>query len=151
MMVIGVGNGWRGDDAAGLEVVRRLRRRFPEGATLREIEDEPLRLLDEWAGEREVVVVDAVRARDGPGTIHRLDVSSAAVPEQLRGRTTHHLGVAEAIELARALDRLPRRVELIGIEGHRFGAGGGLTSGVESAVEATTVELAERLVVAGGS
>jgi hydrogenase maturation protease len=48
--------------------------------------------------------------------------------------STHALGVAEAIELARALGRLPARLEVYAIEGARFTAGAGLSPAVEQAV-----------------
>ena len=49
--------------------------------------------------------------------------------------STHHLGVAEAVELGRSLGRLPDRREVIGIEGGWFGAGRGLSPEVRGAVE----------------
>ena len=49
LKVIGVGNRWRSDDAAGLEVVERLRGTLPEGVELLEREGEPTSLIDAWA------------------------------------------------------------------------------------------------------
>jgi hydrogenase maturation protease len=52
---------------------------------------------------------------------------------RLRGSSsTHAVGVGEAIELARTLHRLPRRVILFGVEGHSFAAGSGLSAEVEA-------------------
>ena len=54
MVVVGVGNSLRGDDAAGLEVVRALRERLTRGrarvARPREHEGETLGLLELWEG-----------------------------------------------------------------------------------------------------
>ncbi|MGE5812871.1 MAG: peptidase M52, partial [Acidobacteriota bacterium] len=49
--------------------------------------------------------------------------------------SSHQLGVVEAIELGRAMKRLPARMSFIGIEGIDFGQGEGLTSAVEDALE----------------
>ena len=49
--------------------------------------------------------------------------------------STHAFGAAEAIELARVLGRLPRRLIVVGIEGARFDAGVGLSPEVAAAVE----------------
>ena len=73
-----------------------------------------------------MLIVDAIRSGAPPGTVHRVDASQAPVPERLRSSSsTHAIGVAEAIELARALGRLPAQVVLYGVEGRRFDAGGG--------------------------
>ena len=41
--------------------------------------------------------------------------------------STHAVGIGEAIELARTLDRLPGRLIVYAVEGHRFDAGLGLS------------------------
>ena len=137
VMVIGVGNALRHDDGAGLVVARRLRaRRGGVPITVREHEDETLALLDLWAGSDAVVLVDAIRSGARPGTIHRFDASEQPLPSELRGSSsTHAVGIGEAIELARSLQRLPRRVLVLGVEGRRFDAGAGLSAEVEAGLD----------------
>lgn len=145
-MVIGVGNSWRGDDAAGLEVVRRLRRPAPPPeVTVVEQEGEPASLLDAWTGADRVLVVDGVSSGSRPGTLHRFEASDGPLPAQLFRSSTHALGVAEAIELARELDRLPSGLTVYGVEGENFGPGEGLTPEVEAAVERLVSELCDEL------
>lgn len=144
VVVIGVGNALRHDDAAGLEIARRLRARADDaGVTVYEHEGETLALLDVWEGADAVVLVDAIRSGATPGTIHRVEATAAPIPVRLRGSSsTHAVGVGEAIELARTLHRLPERVVLFGVEGRRFDAGGGLSE----EVEAITGELADAVL-----
>ncbi len=144
MVVIGVGNALRHDDAAGLEIVRRLRARAQAAEiAVYEQEGETLALIDVWEGADAVVLVDAVRCGGPPGTIHRFDATAAPIPARLRGSSsTHAVGVGEAIELARALHRLPERVVLFGVEGRRFDAG----SGLSKEVEAVAGELADAVL-----
>ncbi len=112
----------------------RARAEASEIATY-EHEGEALALLDVWEGAEAVVLVDAIRSGAAPGTIHRVDATATAIPERLRGSSsTHAVGVGEAIELARALGRLPKTVLLFGVEGQRFEAGGGLSGEVEAMV-----------------
>ena len=128
LVVIGVGNRARRDDAAGLVAAEQLAGRLHEG--------DATGLLDAWEGADLAIVIDAVRSGADPGTIHRLDASAAPLPARLRTSTsTHAIGVGEAIELARALGRLPRRVLVLGIEGRRFEAGVGLSREVAAAVD----------------
>ena len=125
-MVIGVGNRWAGDDAAGLAVARRL------GG--RQLEGDPTSLLDAWADADHVVVVDAAASGAPAGTIRRFDARSGPLPARLLRSSTHALGVPEAIELARALGRLPAQLEVYAIEGERFTSGAELSPAVERAV-----------------
>jgi len=130
--VIGVGNPWRRDDAAGLVAAKKL------GG--RELED--VAALVEALGEAEqAVVVDAVSSGAEPGTIHRFEAASEPLPERLFAASTHVLGVGEAVELARALGKLPARLSVYGIEGADFSAGEGLSPVVEQAVETVVAEV----------
>jgi hydrogenase maturation protease len=146
VVVIGVGNALRHDDAAGLEVTCRLRARLHAGENavrtefaVREHEGEPLALIDLWEGAGAVVLVDAIRSGAAPGTIHRVEASHEPIPARLRGSSsTHAVGVGEAIELARALGRLPARVVVYGVEGLYFDAGSGLSEEVQGAIDSLT-------------
>ena len=134
MNVIGLGNEWRTDDGAGSEVARRLGGRVLGG--------EPIGLVEAITGAHEVVLVDAVSSGAPAGTVHRFDASTEELPAQLFGASsTHALGVAEAVELARTLGRLPERVLVYGIEGESFRFGKGLTPKIEAAVAGLVKEL----------
>jgi hydrogenase maturation protease len=136
VVVIGVGNSYRGDDGAGLAAVERIAGLVPAGVSVVPCEQEPSRLIDAWAGATAAVVVDAVASGAAPGTVHRFDASAEPVPARMFRSSTHVFGVGEAIELARALGRLPRHVVVYGVEGMAFAAGEGLTAPVSSAVGA---------------
>jgi hydrogenase maturation protease len=128
VVVVGIGNAARGDDAAGLIAARELDALQHEG--------DPLGLLDIWRRAHVAVVIDAVRSGADAGTVHRFDASRDPLPAPLRGSSsTHAIGLADAIELGRALDRLPARLIVYGIEGERFDAGAALTPAVAAAVE----------------
>jgi hydrogenase maturation protease len=129
--VIGLGNELRGDDAAGILAARAVRERRP-ALEVHEEQGNPSVLLDVWAGADRVVVVDAVRSGDPAGTIHRFDSSTLA---GVRGSTsTHGVGLAEVVALARALDRLPRRLVVLAVEGRSFGAGAPLSDEVRASL-----------------
>jgi len=140
-VVVALGNAYRRDDGAGLAVAERLRGRLPNDVRIVESEQEPTRLIDAWDGAEIAVVVDAVASGGEPGTLHRFDASEEPVPERLFRSSTHSFGVGEAIELARALGRLPGRVIVYGIEGAAFEAGEGLSDEVAQAVKRTAAAL----------
>jgi hydrogenase maturation protease len=144
--VIGVGNRFRGDDAAGLVVARRLRSELPGDVEVLEQEGEPAALIAAWEGARAVWLVDAVGSGAEPGSVHRLEAAERELPAGLFRASTHALGIADAVELARALDRLPERVVVYGIGGDDFGAGEGLSPRVEAAVDTVVDRVREEVV-----
>ena len=133
-VVIGIGNPLRGDDAAGVAVVERLRGRVPADVDVVACSEEPSRLIEAWEGADSVVLVDTVSSDAPPGRIHRFDADEEALPARAFRSSTHAIGIAETIELARALGRLPRRVRVYGIEAGGFASGASLTPAVEAAV-----------------
>ena len=144
LSLIGIGNHFRRDDAAGLEVVRRLRLAHPPGVILIEQEGEPASLIEAWSTVEESLVVDAISSGSEPGRLHRFDVTDAPLPAEIFSVSTHALGLPEAVELARELGRLPRLV-VYGIEGETFEAGEGLSDPVEKTVEKLVLDLYNEL------
>jgi hydrogenase maturation protease len=55
------------------------------------------------------------------------------------------MGLPEAVELARELDRLPPRLVVYGIEGESFEAGEGLSYPVQKTVEKLVMDLYHEL------
>ena len=138
MRIIGCGNIDRGDDGAGLLVARRLREM---GTGAQEQSGEALSLIESWAGAEDVIVVDAVVSGKAPGEITVWDARAHPIPSGIWRGSTHDFGLAEAVELARVLDRLPARLWIYGIEGRRFEQGSRPSPEVTRAIE----EVAERI------
>jgi hydrogenase maturation protease len=137
-----LGSPYRGDDAVGPLAAERLRR---AGAEVLDCADEPTRLLDRWAGLDTLVVVDAVVGGCPVGTVRRVEAGSGPLPGELRLASTHALGVAEALELGRAVGRAPQRVVVLGVEGAAFGMGDPMTPSVEAALDRLVAQALEEL------
>jgi len=114
--IIGLGNGFRGDDAAGLLAARRLQGVVGEHIEVIEAEMVGVELLELMKGAQVVWLIDAVCSGQAPGKIHRLEASSGLMASGLFPRSTHAVGVVEAVELARTLGVLPPKVIVYGIE-----------------------------------
>lgn len=132
-LVVGLGNRLCGDDAAGLDVARLVAARAPAVDSI-ELEREPSDLLGLWPRYEAAIVVDAVVGGE-PGRVHRFEGGEGLTASFRAGSSTHSLGLAEVIELARELDRLPGRVTVVGIEGSRFALGATMSAAVGAAVE----------------
>ncbi len=145
VLVIGVGNDYRHDDAAGLVVARRLREMSFQHITVREMSGEGAALIAAWQGADRVIIVDAVRSGAAPGTIFRFEAHREPIPTSFFHYSTHAFGVAEAIETARSLGQLPKSLIIYGIEGGDFSVGEGLSPEVEHAVSKTVDMLMKEL------
>ena len=132
-LVIGLGNEYRRDDAVGLVVARRLREAAPESVLVLEETGEGASLLESWQDADTVILIDAVQSGAAPGTVHRLDARAQPIAKEFFRFSTHAFGLAEAVELGRALGRLPPRLTVYGVEGKSFEAGVGLSPEVEAA------------------
>jgi hydrogenase maturation protease len=121
-LIIGIGNEYRGDDAVGLIVARRLKERLMDSVTVLEQGGDGASLMEAWRGAETVIVIDAVASGAAPGAIHRFDANTLPIPKNAFRCSTHAFGVAEAIELSRALGEFPRSLGGYGIEGKNFAA-----------------------------
>jgi len=140
ILVIGVGNEYRSDDAVGLVVARRFRQLSLGNVTVIEASGVGTDLMESWKGADTVIIVDAASSGAKPGTIHRIDARAQRVPTGLLRYSTHAFSVGEAVELARAMNRLPPRMVVYGIEGERFDEGTVLSRAVQGSVD-TVVDL----------
>lgn len=143
VLVIGVGNDYRSDDAVGLAIVRTLKAKELLSTLCLESDGDATTLIDAWSHGSRVIIIDAISSGAQPGTIHRFDTLTQQLPASYSFSSTHAFGVAEAIQLARTLDQLPASLMVYGIEGKHFAAGTELSPEVEHAVQ-EVVELVSR-------
>ena len=142
VLVVGLGNRWRRDDGAGIAAAELLR---PHASAQLEVEcreQSPIALIDRWLDVPRVILIDALRGSGtAPGDLVRFDATCDALPRERFRTSTHALGVADFIELARATDRLPARLIVYGITGRDFGLGEGLSDEVRAAVERVVLQV----------
>lgn len=150
-LVIGLGSPDRGDDAVGRAVARAVAARL-SGVAVLDHED-PTGLLDLWAGHDPVVVVDAVRSGARAGAFHWLETGRAGPPLGARAWTrsghggTHAIGLAEMVEIGRALGRLPARLVVVGVEAAQFEHGAPMSPLVAAAVPLAAARVSDALSV----
>jgi hydrogenase maturation protease len=123
ILVVGAGNEDRGDDGVGLVVARQLSKALEGRVRVVEVRGELDELLNIFSNCERAIIIDAARSGAAPGTIHTFDAASKPIPVSWFHHSTHAFGVAEALELARVLNRLPARVLVYGIEGNDFEIG----------------------------
>ena len=147
VVVLCVGNPERGDDAAGRAVARAL------GASLGDVDiieedGEATRLLTRLDGADAAYIVDACVSGADLGHIHRFEVGEDPLPRADFGASTPGFGLAEALELARALGALPSRCVIYAIEGGIFDVGAAMSPPVTKAADIVADRL--RAEILGG-
>ncbi|MDZ4856866.1 MAG: hydrogenase maturation protease [Nitrospirota bacterium] len=135
VLVIGVGNAWRGDDAVGLQAARRLRVSLGPSVEVIDAEGDGLAILDLMEGIDHVILIDAVKGGGQPGTTVRLDLSVGSRWGTVVPCSTHAMGIADAIDLARALGRLPKQIILYGIEIESVESGAPISDAVREGLD----------------
>ena len=137
ILVACIGNPDRGDDGIGPLVAAKLEGQLPGQAALIVRRGDMLALAEDFADCGALVCVDAAAPMTSPGQIHRIDLTTEELPRELLSASTHGFGLADAIELARALGRAPEIIVIYAVEGASFDAGAALTHEVAAAADET--------------
>ena len=141
-LVIGVGNTHRRDDAVGVLVAEAVQKKALDGVRVVIESGEGAALIERFSQAERVIVVDAVQTDQAPGTVYRFDACRQKIPSRFFNYSTHEFGVAEAIEMARALEALPSQLIVYGIEGRSFEFGSELAPEVKQAAD----EMTQRII-----
>jgi len=151
IVVIGVGQTLRGDDAAGVIAVQTWQTQYPHTAAHPEvrveIEELPgVALIELLSGAERAVIVDAVDSGSPAGTLHLLTEQQLAGFESVYG-SAHGIGVAEALQLGRTLnlDDLPEHLTIAGIAAEQFEIGSAPSAGIATNLPQIAAQI-EKLV-----
>lgn len=145
VVVAGFGSPDRHDDGVGPLVASLVADGSAPVKNIGPLSD-PLDLLGHWNRADLVIVVDALRSGAPAGTIRVLELdvdlageSSGSDDTDPGVTSTHGIGLAGVVRLARAIGQGPSRLVVVGVEGEVFGFGEGLSPAVAAAVpEAVT-------------
>ncbi len=155
LVVLGLGNPLRGDDAAGLrvaeEVAGRLRERPIEGVSVATSSRAGLEIIELLHGAAGAIVVDCLAMpAPHPGRVRRLSLEDCAGSARLVG--AHDLSLADAFALARAAGvAMPHALEIFGIEAEDTERiDDRLSPAVSSAAERLAAEIFERISTLDG-
>jgi hydrogenase maturation protease len=143
--ILAVGSPMRGDDTAGLVLAERLSDARPEGCLLTTMPADALAMIEQFAGDP-VVIIDAFEAGPDDPPVLKLDLLTEELPEEM-SYSSHGLGVAQAVAMARSMGMLPPHLTLIGIAGYRFGMGDEPSDGFDERLAEAEALLDEELAL----
>jgi hydrogenase maturation protease len=142
IVVVGLGNDFRGDDACGLIIARKIKGMALDGVRTVVGLADGTDLFDLWDDSTTVFVVDCAHSGAAPGTVHRFEPLTEPFPEHLMNPfSTHSFSLARTLDLARALDSIPAHIIVYGIEGDSFGAGAEMSAAVRKSMDSVVTAI----------
>ena len=143
--MIGVGNPYRGDDGVGTYIAGKLAAFDLPGVTVETQNGEGATLIDSWQSFDRVYLIDAVAPHGSPGQIHRIEAHEEPITIRLSHTSSHGFGVLDAIELSRALEKLPEELIVYGVEGVCFDEGAELSEEIEAAANVVVKQILDEI------
>ena len=119
MIIVGVGNPYRGDDGAGWAVIDELEKMVDSKYLLKSQADVG-ELLDIFSRWPIVYIVDACLAKAMPGSWQRIDALQESIPQERAQTSTHGFSLSQTIDLAKALHQLPKQLIIYAITGKTY-------------------------------
>jgi hydrogenase maturation protease len=115
VLILGIGNTLRSDDGLGVYIVRHIEEAgvpLPKGVDILDGGTAGFDLLGLIDGYDKIVIVDALKTNDRPGSIYRFTPEHAV--DRRSQFSLHEVGIMEVIKTLRIMDHNPE-IEFVGI------------------------------------
>ncbi|MFC1811592.1 HyaD/HybD family hydrogenase maturation endopeptidase [Thermodesulfobacteriota bacterium] len=116
IVILGIGNILFCDEGFGVRVIENLIERydFPENVSVVDGGVLGMNLLGVMSEADHLIVIDAVKNKGKPGSLHRLERKD--LPERIRAKASlHEIDFLEALTMCQVLDKVPETV-ILGVE-----------------------------------
>ncbi|MEW6327887.1 MAG: hydrogenase maturation protease [Thermodesulfobacteriota bacterium] len=134
-LIVGVGNLLLQDEGIGVHVIQALRdRELPAHVDLLDMGTATMNLAFYLDGVQKVIIVDALKAGQAPGTIYQCRPEDL-IADKEGPVSLHDLGVLESLSMSKRLGYSPE-VVIIGVEPRAMDWGMELTDEVQKQVPA---------------
>ncbi|MBM3208246.1 MAG: hydrogenase maturation protease [Chlamydiae bacterium] len=140
LIIIGIGNPFRGDDRAGWVAIERLAEQN-EKLPLNKTRGDVGELVDKLGSHKKVIIIDACRSEDPAGTWKKIDAIKDQMPSEAPVTSTHGATLSQVIEMAKNLDRMPEELTIFAISGKDYDLDESLTNDVDKAISAVIQEI----------
>jgi hydrogenase maturation protease len=133
--IVGIGNEFRGDDGVALFTLRDLKDTLPPQVKIVEMTGDQSNLLELMQDTNNMIIIDAVNSTAPSGTILHINASEEPFPHNFFAISSHGIDLAQSIELARTMKKLPSVVLIYGIVGRDFSFTTSLSQQVKDSAE----------------
>ena len=135
MLIIGVGNPFRGDDGIGPFVIATLMQQKCDGVTLVDGGTDAMQLIEEIKDHLgPVIIIDAVDMKREPGTIEVFKPGDAKINLAGDAMSTHGFGLAEMLKLLETLE-IKADITICGMQPADISFQEGFSEPVEAKIE----------------
>ena len=116
ILILGIGNILLKDEGVGVHVVNKLKEMpLPDNVEVLDGGTAGLDLTDFIANRKKVIVIDAVKAGEKPGTIYRLTEKNLNIkPKAIM--SFHEIDFLDALHMSEVMGDKPKETIVIGIE-----------------------------------
>lgn len=135
IIIVGIGNPYRGDDAAGWIVIDRLKEALGLAVHFVKLRGDIAELIDIFTKYKTVYIVDAISSKLPVGSWQRIDLHKQPIKDDNPQTSTHGFSISQAISLAQNLDSMPNQLILYGISGVNYNVVESLTPSVAKGIE----------------
>lgn len=122
-LILGVGNILLRDEGFGVHVIKAMEgSALPKGSDLLDGGTAALDILNHITDYQRLIVIDAVRGGERPGSIYRFTPDDLT-PESKLLTSVHQIDLLDVLRMADALGCMPASVVIIGVEPKAIGVG----------------------------
>lgn len=120
--IIAVGNDLYGDDGIGHAVLEELSQ-MPEMKDIELIDGatDALGLIDHFENTDHIILIDAAQMGEEPGTVKVFTKDEVKLKIKMDHLTVHGISLAETFDIAKTVEKLPKKVTIIGVEPQNIG------------------------------
>ena len=146
VLVLGLGNILLQDEGVGVRVVEQLQRQYRIAGAVEVLDGGTagMSLLEHIRNRDHLIVVDAVRTGQAPGTV--ITLSGDEVPVFFQSRVSpHQMGLADTLAVLDLMGEKPADITVIGVEPQNLDVGLELSDLVSTRVDALVGRLVGKL------
>jgi hydrogenase maturation protease len=134
ILVIGVGNILFGDEGVGVHVIRAMQKlELPDNIELLDGGTATLSFIDSLSNREKIIIIDAVKGNNKPGTIYRFTPADISVRKDI-STSLHQIGIMESLTMFELLGNPLQNIVIFGIEPAVLDWGMTLSSGVNTVI-----------------
>ena len=122
ILILGIGNILLSDEGAGVKAVEELQNRYDCSDAVEIVDGGTVgfELLPYFENRSHILIIDAVKTGNKPGTIVRIDDPPAFFQKKV---SPHQIGLADVMGIAVITDNMPQHIALFGIEPKELSTG----------------------------
>ena len=114
VLILGLGNILLGDEGVGVRVIEQLfSHPLPDEIEVIDGGTAGYELINFFEGKEKVIIVDAVKTDDTPGSVYKMDLSVVQEDETVQ-LSLHQIGLKNVFKMASMMDLNPE-ITLVGI------------------------------------